>query len=98
MTVRRDGDEVAVHAFHHVLSEKLAEERPAIGEVIGILYLGQVDSGERRYHSYRVAVDRPERGVDWGHYAAADAPEPPASDVPADTAGLPGAGHDDIPF
>jgi hypothetical protein len=62
------GSLVAVHAVHDVLRSQLKELRPKIGERIAIKYLGLVKGrgGERSYHGYRTAVDRPEAAFDWG--------------------------------
>lgn len=47
LTVRKaDGREVAVHAFHHTLKERLREMRPKVGHELKISFLGtqeQVD-------------------------------------------------------
>src|SRR5205085_256955 len=64
-----DGAEIAVHAFRTVLASKLAEVRPKVGERLGVKYEGEVAGAERRYHSYKVAVDRAERPVDWSSYS-----------------------------
>jgi hypothetical protein len=97
VTIRcADGDEVAVHAFRTVLASRLAEVRPQSGEQLGIKYEGERDGGERRYHSYKVAVDRPERPIDWSTYSE-DVPAEPAADVPTDSDGLPGT-DEDVPF
>lgn len=89
LTIQPDeGEPVAVHAFRTVLASKLAEASPKIAERLGVMYIGEVDGGERRYHSYRVAVDRPEQGVDWSTYSEDVAAQPAPSDVPGDTSGL----------
>jgi len=99
-----DGREVACHAFHQVLQSELARARPAIGDRVGIKFLG-IEEG-RSYNTYRVIVDRPAGApVDWSAYDP-DAPQqqvapaPPPSAVTAPTAaGAPGAPRDDdIPF
>jgi hypothetical protein len=62
VTVRQDnGEEAAFHAYHTVAASQLAEQRPAIGERVGIKYRGRVkgDGPHGPYHSYTVKVDRP---------------------------------------
>ncbi|MGH3032118.1 MAG: hypothetical protein ACRDNE_15410 [Gaiellaceae bacterium] len=91
VTIRRDdGTEAALHAFQTVAAEQLARARPKVGDRLGIKYIGERQGGERRYHDWRVVVDRDEAAVDWSRYAEDGTPsgDPPASDVPADTAGL----------
>lgn len=44
---KKDGREVAVHAFHHTLRNRLKEMRPAIGDDLTITYLGPQDQTDR---------------------------------------------------
>jgi hypothetical protein len=103
VTLRRDdGGEVAIHAFHQVLAARLAEVQPKVGEHLGVKYEGEINGGERRYHSYRVVVDRPERPINWSAYRD-DTPGATPSDLAAHETGPsePTAGDktgDDIPF
>jgi hypothetical protein len=99
------GEPLAVHAFHTVLRNELARQRPQIGEMVGIKYEGQfaTETGRGRYHRYRVHVDRPQQAFSWDHYGNEPAPETPQSDIPPDsTYGKPPqdlpVGTDDIPF
>lgn len=39
----KDGNEVAVHAFHHTLKNRLREMRPKLGNTLTIQYHGMVD-------------------------------------------------------
>ena len=89
-----------MHAFHSVAANELAKARPAIGERIGIKYLGQRDGqGGTRYHAYRVKVERDDAGFAWARYGAEDTPAEIASDIPSnmepETALV---ASDDIPF
>jgi hypothetical protein len=52
-----NGGERAVHAFHTVLAEALAEAKPQIGERLGIKYVDRIESDSGGYHKYKV-VDR----------------------------------------
>lgn len=64
------GGERAIHAFHTVLRDKLAESAPAIGERLGVKYEGKVQgNGREGYHAYKVIVDRADGGIDWAAYA-----------------------------
>jgi hypothetical protein len=81
VTVKPDGEEpaLAFHAFHKVAKDQLAEQRPRVGDGIGIRYLGEVDGASFKYHNYRVALDHPPRGgVDWDRQAKS--PEDIAAD------------------
>lgn len=86
VTLRRDdGEELAVHAMHQVLSSQLAELRPKVGDRIAIAYRGKVapKSGTGApYHSYRVVSDAATGGVDWGKYGDVDE-EAGGSDLPS---------------
>ncbi len=92
-TLRRDdGSAVAVHAFRQVLQRELAEQRPRLGERIGIRHLGRADSG---YYRYRLAVDRAEpAAVDWTRAAGAETTDPAGSSSPRPPQDEP----EDIPF
>jgi hypothetical protein len=106
VTVRRDdGEELAVHAYHSVLADRLAKAGPKRGERIGIKYEGEVDgAGDRRYHRYKVVVDRPDGDdIDWSRYSEDELLNAaPASDVPTEVtrphAPLEQGKDDDIPF
>jgi CheY-like chemotaxis protein len=76
-----NGGERAVHAFHTVLPEGLAEAAPKIGETVGIKYVGRVESESGGYHKYKVVVDRADGGVDWSAYAE-DAGHPRTGPAP----------------
>ncbi len=85
------GDELAVHAFHEVLSTELAQVAPAVGDEIGIKYLGK--HPERDYHQYRVRRAGGAAGFHWSAYGEAA--------EPAATSEIPTAGteeDDDAPF
>ena len=95
---------VSVHCFHDVLKNELARLAPDIGDSVTLTYKGR--HPDKGYHQYRVRDgDGKGRGINWGSYGEASAPEPPASDVPNDfpTYGQPPAkpqddGDDSIPF
>jgi hypothetical protein len=76
VTLRQDdGSDLAIHAFHSVLSSRLAEVQPKPGERLGVKYEGKVEGAKQPYHSYKVAIDRPEHPVDWSAYSGDDLPE-----------------------
>jgi hypothetical protein len=104
VTLRTDnGDEVAVHAFHDVLSRNLAQVAPGVGDRIGIKYLGR--HPERGYHAYRVERAGGPRGFNWAVYGNPES-RSEARGVDGDGLGLDGATSagetdadlDDIPF
>jgi hypothetical protein len=70
-----------------VAMNELAKQCPAIGERIGVKYVGKVDGrGGSSYHAYRVQVDRGDVGaVNWAKYSD-ETSEVPVSDVPGDGA------------
>lgn len=106
ITVREeDGREWAIHAFHSVLANEFAKLRPRVGERIAVKYAGQRETrdGRSKYHSYRLAVNRPQT-FDWeavGGDANGDTQEP---DVPTDPVEPPpetppaSDDLDDVPF
>lgn len=79
--------ETSVWLMHAALKAKLAKERPAIGELVAIKYLGISESSDAAM--YRVTVDRPTgASVDWdriggglsaGGGASVETDEPDAS-------------------
>ena len=85
VTLRRDdnGEELAVHAMHQVLSSQLAELRPKVGDRIAIRYLGKIanKASTGSYHGYRCVSDAAAGGVDWGRYGG-DEPDG-GSDLPS---------------
>jgi hypothetical protein len=101
LTVRTNDGEFAVHAFHAVLRNELAKAHPQIGEVIAIKYLGKTSTrdGKSSYHSYRVAVDRPQpQTLDWSQYSD-ESLASTTSDVPSDTPAKDADDdNDEIPF
>jgi hypothetical protein len=100
---RDDGDELAVHAMHTVLSAQLAELRPKVGDRIAIKYLGKIanKAGTGSYHGYRAVSDAADGGVDWGRYGDGDE-EAGGSDLPstsdATTTTAPAVAADDEPL
>lgn len=80
---RDDGEKFAWHAFHKVGRDQLEEDRPRVGDEIGIRYLGMVEGDPYSYHNYRVAVEH-------------KTPEPPAES--AAPAGDDGAGPSEGDF
>lgn len=59
------GDLIAVHGFHSVLKREIAQQKPEVGDRIGIKYFGKVqgkrtDSKGRpvEFEKYKVVVDR----------------------------------------
>jgi hypothetical protein len=55
-TEKDDGSAVAVHAFHSVLEQDLADVQ--VGDGIEVTYLGKrpTKSGDKTFHAYRVVV------------------------------------------
>lgn len=84
VTVRceQTGADFSVHALHQVLVDELAIARPKVAERLGIKYEGEITKGRNRYKRYRVVVDRPDGGVDWGSYGEGG---PESSATPACT-------------
>jgi hypothetical protein len=79
----------SIWLVHTVLRREFVRQRPTVGEVILIRYLGKVspDGGGAAYESYRLVVDRPDQNdVDWTAIAEkydpdlASEPVPPATD------------------
>lgn len=104
LTLRRDdGEELAVHAMHYVLSSELAKLRPKIGDRLAIKYLGKIaPKTGAPYHAYRVVSDAAAGGLDWSRYGDADDGDAGGggSDLPNDGATAEPAAEsaDDIPF
>ena len=76
----REGTEMAVWLLHHVLLEQFRRARPAVGEVIGIKYVGQRKSedGDRTYHDYRTTVAGRDGGeLEWDALESGPALAPP---------------------
>jgi hypothetical protein len=106
--MQENGEALAFHAFHTVAASQLAEQRPAIGDRIGIKYKGKATGSDGRggYHNYRVVVDRPAgtSSIDWskhGESEAVDGEPAAASSTVNDGDFQPAprpAGDDDIPF
>jgi hypothetical protein len=67
-----DGEEYAVHAFHTVLRNEVAKQRPAVGDRIGIAYHGK--DAAKGYEKYRVIVEKANPAEkpqpDWDRHAA----------------------------
>jgi hypothetical protein len=80
-----DGSEIAVHAFHTVLSNEISGKRIAVGDRVGVKYHGErvPKSGVGSFHHYSVAVERSAENA-----AALAAAPAPASSAPADPHGL----------
>jgi hypothetical protein len=86
-----DGDEFSVHAYHTVLRNEVAQQRPRVGDRIGIAYHGKKDDGEKGYERYRVIVEhqaQPDTEPDWDRHAA-------EAQAELDAAQEPPAGSDD---
>lgn len=76
---RKDGSEVAVHAFHHTLKNRLREMRPKVGHTLTITYLGEEAQYEKDGVTPRMrngkemvlnryTVDSPEFEFNWGAF------------------------------
>jgi hypothetical protein len=52
------GEEIVFGATRKVAREKFLENRPEIGDVVSVRYLGQVqpEKGGNPYHNYRIAI------------------------------------------
>jgi hypothetical protein len=82
VTVRTDsGEEYRVFAYHSVLKAELAEQRPQVGDRIGISYLGKPEG--RKWEAYKVVLQRqaPQQELDW-NTVAADVQVKEADDIP----------------
>ena len=56
VTLKTDGGDIAVHAFHTVLRRELARRRPKVGDELTIVYQGKRPGGKNNeYHAYRVS-------------------------------------------
>ena len=92
-----DGVEKSVWLLHTVLRNQMNRLRPALGELVGIRYLGKREpvGGGSEYDDYRVVVDRDSLGiVNWDELLGVDhdSLHPPIreQDVPEhDDAGFP---------
>jgi len=80
-----DGTKRSVWLLHTTLVSQFEQANPSIGDIVAIVYLGQVKSkteGHSDYHSYRVVSDGNEGGpIDWAsekEYAN----ENPLDDIP----------------
>jgi len=107
-----DGAERSLWLHERALRNKVRELKPETGELLRIAKGGEKRLSEATgyyYWPFKVAApDRPAETIGWDDACFAtgeDEPEVPASDVPADTAGLPvdadvskEGESDDIPF
>lgn len=50
----KDGSERAVHCFHSVIKAEIGRQKPAVGDMIAIKFLGKIDGKD--YESYKVRV------------------------------------------
>jgi hypothetical protein len=75
VTVRQDdGAELAWHAYHHVGRTQLGEQRPKVGERIGVKYCGQREgAGGTSYHDYKLIIERQRRDDFWASGPELDA-------------------------
>jgi len=84
-----DGTQKAFHAFHMVAKEQLESAAPALGDEIGIRYLGRKSSAASAsgYENYKIVVDHP---PGWSPPMQAVPSQPEAPLQPAeDDAGVP---------
>lgn len=65
LTIRKtDGEEVVFHAFRAVAKSSLARIRPTVGDLVAILYIGEMAGFD--YHGYRIRTNRTSgREFDW---------------------------------
>jgi hypothetical protein len=55
-----DGELVfAFHAFHTVAQREIKNRHVAVGDEIGIKFLGEQEDGDRSYYGYRFTLDKP---------------------------------------
>ena len=105
------GNELAVHGFHSVLRNELIKKKPNIGERIGIIFGGEVETkpGSRfkSYLKYTVKVDRASADFNWDSLGAdpdptdvnpAYAPEPDGLKAPVTVPAGGVVDEDTIPF
>jgi hypothetical protein len=84
VTVRKDnGDTLAFHGYHAVAKAELGKQAPAIGERIGIKYIGKPPG--KAYEAYRIIVERDGPAVDWAQVKAEGEAEQ-QSEAPDDSA------------
>lgn len=69
-----DGSEVAIHAFHSALRNRLMDVKPSIGNTLAVKYFGEVDNkkGDQKYYKYGVRSNAKQADF-WG---AAETPSP----------------------
>ncbi len=53
-----EGDLKAFHAFHSLASSELVGQDAAVGDEVGIRYLGKTEGKVRNYHNYRIVVEK----------------------------------------
>jgi hypothetical protein len=80
-----DGSDVAVHAFHHSLRNRLLELKPRKGERIGIQYKGKRPSKSKPGQSvavYIVRIDGRDADSAWENLQPAGTPAPGQTRLP----------------
>jgi hypothetical protein len=92
----------SVWLLHTVLRRAFERERPALGELVLIRYVGKVqpDGGGPAYEHYRLVVDRKAEGgePDWVGMAERYGDESAADRVARDNDDRPPPGDEDVPF
>lgn len=80
-----DGNKLAFHAFHQAARSTLARHKPAVGDSIGIKFMGEKKSTQNPTHSYkvyRIKLDTAAGGYDWSQDADPTAIPEGDGDVP----------------
>lgn len=93
VTVRSEGDGLrrTFHAFHSVAKDLIVGNEVAVGDEIGVRYVGKVDGAKFGYESYKLVV---EHNGGWSPFSAQLQPGEP----PAPTEHSLASRGDDIPF
>lgn len=85
-----DGELFGVWLLHAVLQQEFARQRPRIGELIAVRYVGHVPGrdGQPGYEKFRLVVDRQDAGADWSALTTDAGVSPEASPEPRPFAGV----------
>lgn len=93
---KADGVPIAIHAFHSVLAGRLEDQKPGLGDIIGVKYEGKKQGAKNTYDNYKVTIFERAAGSPslWGNDAATDA----GTSTPNGTTSAPAWGDDEEPF
>lgn len=70
VTVRpKNGVDRAIHALGTVLHNEIVKQKPAVGDALAVVYLGEAEGDAGSYKRFRVTVGRPEgTTIDWSMF------------------------------